>query len=110
VGTNTLQQIVIVLLVFFDVGREVQQRLVQTFAFDQEQRNQQSANAAISIQERIDGFELLMHDRALHQIGHGIADVNEFFPVVQAFIHCIHRWRHIGRWRRRTALRTDPVL
>jgi hypothetical protein len=33
-GSNALQQVVIILPVLLDVSREVQQRLVQVFAFD----------------------------------------------------------------------------
>lgn len=80
IGTaNHAERIVIGSLVPFEKIGQVQRRLLQEFQVDQLQGDQQPANAAIAVQERMDGFKLVVTDGDLDQFG------NDQFPVVPVF-------------------------
>lgn len=79
-------------------------------ALDQKERDHQAADAAVAVEERVDRFEVLVHDRALHEVGKGVVDMQVLFPGGEHFGEFFDRRRHIGRGGRRAAGRTDPVL
>jgi hypothetical protein len=51
-----------------NVGGQVQQRLGQPPPLDEEQRDQQTPDAAIPVQERVNRLEVLMHQAALDEV------------------------------------------
>src|SRR5829696_6789401 len=60
---DPLKKLVIVLPVRIDVVRQIEQRLRQAATLDQKQRDHETAESSIAVQERVYGLELLVHER-----------------------------------------------
>ena len=58
----------------------------------------------------MDGLELLVHKRALHQVGQARAIVQEELPVAECSVHLADGGRHVGRVGQGASGRPDPVL
>ena len=91
VRADAHQTAVVVVAVTFDVFGQIQQRLRQPAAFDQEQGDEQAADAAVAVEKGMDRFEMLVHQRALDQVGQFAAGVNEGFPGRQSVVHLLRR-------------------
>src|SRR5437588_5312750 len=84
VRAHALQKLVIVLAVLVDVVRKVKQRLREPAALDEEKGDEQPADAAVAVEEGMDRLELLVHQRALDEIRHLVAAVDELLPSIEA--------------------------
>src|SRR5215211_4717402 len=62
-----LQAVVILLAVLLEEVRQVEHRLVQRPVFGEEECDQQSPDAAVPVEERVDCLELRMRETDLHQ-------------------------------------------
>src|SRR5574337_1038746 len=65
VRSDPLEVIVVTLAMRLEVGGEVEQRLEEPAALDQEERDQESADPAVPVEEGMDRLELLVDQRAL---------------------------------------------
>jgi hypothetical protein len=76
---------------------------------DEEEGDEKSADSAVAIQEPMQGFELVVKERAADQRGQFARFVDEAFPVAEASLHLVCWWRneHGGRWR--VVRGADPV-
>ncbi len=104
-----LQELVVAGTVLFEIQGEVEQ-WVPEHAFGVEQEgDEKAAEAAVAIQEGVDGFELHMGERGLDKNGGGDRlVVEEFFQCAEAFQQGIRRRGHMGGIAGSGA--ADPVL
>ena len=51
----------------FQIGAHIQQRSSKAPTVYEEEHNEEAADAAVAVQERVDRFELIVHQRALRQ-------------------------------------------
>ncbi len=89
--------------------RQIGQWLRHETALGQEQRDEQPADAAVAVDERVDRLELVVHERRLHE-HRGMLLVEKPLPRVQALIHLLDRGRNECRLVEGAARRSDPVL
>jgi hypothetical protein len=61
-----LEQLVVALLVPAEMVREVEHRPLHDFPLEEEEGDEQPADAAIAVQEGVDGLELGMDEANLH--------------------------------------------
>lgn len=83
---------------------------MQRAALDELERDQQSADAAVAVQEWVDRLELRVGDSAVHERRQRIAVVQEALEMAQRVNHVGHRRWNERRIRERRSLRPDPVL
>src|ERR1700730_1707518 len=67
VRANTVKQFVIFLPVHFEIKAEVKNGLTDSTGDAQQERNQQTPQSPVSVQEGVNGFELHMHEGRLHE-------------------------------------------
>jgi hypothetical protein len=67
----------------FEVGREIEKRAGETVTEYQVEDDDQSAQPAIPIEERVNGLELIMEETALYEYWDGLVLVEEALPVRQ---------------------------
>jgi hypothetical protein len=79
-------------------------------ALDEKQGDQQTTDPAVAIEKRMDRLKLLVHDRALHEVGQRVAFVQKFLPVREQLGQFFRRRRHVGRGGRRAAGGANPIL
>jgi hypothetical protein len=104
-----LQELVIAGSVLFEIQGEVEQ-WVPEHAFGVEQEgDEKAAEAAVAIQEGVDGFELHMGERGLDENGGGDGlVVEEIFQCAEALEQGIGRRGHMSGIARACA--ADPIL
>ena len=96
-------------MVLFQTAAEVHQGFGQQSPMSKQGCNQQSADAPVAVQKRVDGFKLRMDQGHLDhrwQIRRRV--VNEPFHVGQQRGNVLRRWRYENRIAGLRA--TDPVL
>src|SRR5882757_2949242 len=71
--------------------------------------DERPANPAVSIGERVDGLELGMRNRSLHQGGE-ILPVGKCDQIVHVGGDCFVRWWYVERAAWRVVAPADPVL
>jgi hypothetical protein len=91
----------------FEENGQIQQRLRQDAALQQHQWDQQPSQASVAIQERVDGFKLVVGHRELDEQRHS-SFVEEGFEVAQRIVHGVNGGRHKRRVGRRGS--ADPIL
>lgn len=95
---DTGQGIVVTAPVAFEKVRQVQRGLGQQPVADQVKRNQQPPDAAVAVQKRVDGFELVVADGQPDQMGHGNDwVVPKLFQIAHQFGHAVLVWRNERR-------------
>lgn len=96
-----------------DVARQEQDRDVEQPLLDQIQQIQDAPGTAIAIRKRMDGLELVMHHRHLHQRVDAVLGMDELFEIAQLVADdgLADRWGidHLTRFvlQRRTRNRPD---
>ncbi|CAH1076131.1 hypothetical protein NTG1052_290004 [Candidatus Nitrotoga sp. 1052] len=95
IGAHPVEQLVIQGAMLFEIQTQVQQRLREQAALMQQQRDEQAAEPAISIEKGVDGFKLHMRQSSLDQHGGCIGWlVDELFQRCHAGFHFLRRGRH----------------
>src|SRR5437764_8953938 len=94
---DALKQIVIVATVLLEVAGQIQKRLAQATALEQKERDQESADAPVAIDEWMDGFKMLVHESALHEIRHRAIFIDELLPMLEALLHFAGRRWDVNR-------------
>ena len=95
VFADLLQQPVVLGAPHLEVQAEIQSRLTQRAGIAQHERDQQTPDAAVAIEERVDGFELHVGKPRLDQRRQlRIVRMQELFERVEAFIQPIRRRRN----------------
>ena len=93
----------------FEVEAEIENRLAQHLLIAEQQRNQQTTQAAIAVQKRVNRFKLHMRQRRLDQHRHGLrAVVQKKLQLAHAVHHFFGRRRNKGRIAGARA--ANPVL
>jgi len=110
IGADAQQRRVVLGAVRLDVRGQIEERLRQAAALSQEQRDEQAADTAVAVEERVDRLELLVHEGALDEIGQARPVLQEELPGGERGHHLIDRRWHVGGGRQRGSRRTDPVL
>lgn len=108
--THALEQRVVLAAVRLEVDGEIEERLREPTARDEEEHDQDAAQPPVAADERVDGFELRMSHGALHEIGQPIALGHEALKVVERSKHLRHRRRDVRGSGQRRVGRPDPVL
>ena len=65
--SNVLQEIVIFLAMSFEIETEIEHRLGKRLLGAKEQGNHQATQTAVSIEKRVDGFELHMRESGFQE-------------------------------------------
>ena len=86
------QMVVVLAAMLLEVGREVEQRLWQCLAQYEHERDHQSADAAVAVEERMDDLELVVSDGELDQ-EREFGLVEEAFEVGERVVHLVGRRR-----------------
>ena len=93
----------------FEIQAEVQKRLPEEPGVAQHQGDQQSSQAAVAVQERVNGLELNMRQAGLDENGKSVVGgVDEPFQVGHALLDVVGWRRNEGRIAGTRA--ADPVL
>src|SRR5437588_2499008 len=87
---------------------EVEQRQPQRTAMHEQERDQEAADTAIAVEERVDGLELGMRERTVDQVRQPAVIVHELLEGFQRDLHSWWRGRHEACGLR--AVAADPVL
>ena len=88
------QQVVVVLAaVLLEERGEVQQRPGQRVAQHEHQRDHQSSDATVAVEERMDHLELVVRDRQLHEQWE-VGLVEELLQVAERVAHVVGWRRH----------------
>lgn len=88
------QQVVVVLAaMLFEVGGEVEQRLAERAAQHQHQRDHQTSDPTVAVEERMDRLELVVGDGELHE-QREVGLVEELLQIAQRALHLAGGWRH----------------
>src|SRR5438876_661423 len=90
--------------------REIQHRLVQRLAFAEEERDEQAADAAVAIEERMNRLELSVGESDFDQQWQAIRFVQERLEVAQSGGYFVRRRRDERGVRERRGAGPDPVL
>lgn len=69
-GTRAAERIVVGASMFFQVRREIEAGLFEESFADEVKRDQESPDAAVAVEERVDRFELIMTNRNTHKVRH----------------------------------------
>ncbi len=107
---NGLEVVVVLLAVPLEVVREVKDRLVQDASFREEERDQQTADAPVAVEERVDRLELHMCQSDLDERRQVVGLVNELLEVAKRVGNDVMRRRHEASGVDHRTGRTDPVL
>ena len=110
VGAHRLEQAVVLVAVGLDVGGGIEHRVREAAALDEEQRDEQAAEPAVALEERVDGLEALVQERALHERREAGALSDEPVPLGERRVHLGHRRGHVDRRLDGRPRRSDPVL
>src|SRR2546428_6913950 len=90
--------------------REIQHWLVERVALAKKKRDQQPADAAVAIEERMNRLELSVCEAYFDQQRQVIAFVQERFEVAESFRYFVRRWRNERGVRQRRPSRPNPIL
>ena len=77
---------------------------------NEQERNEQSADSTVAVEERVDRFELRMGQPAVNQCGEFTFVVEIPLERVEGLSHLVRRWRYEGGGGKRGILRPDPVM
>jgi hypothetical protein len=93
-----------------EVVGEVEERELEDVAVAEKEGDEETADAAIAIEEGVDGFELRMSVSAVDEGGEIAGGVEEFFQVTEGLSHFVDGWRDVGGIFQSAASGSDPVL
>ena len=80
-----------------EIVAEVQHRPLEHLRMAQQERNEQPPNPAVAVQERMDGFELRMSQRADDERIQAAGVMKEPLEVAEGDVHLVRRRRDKGR-------------
>ena len=63
-----MQELVVLVPVSLNVRGKIKQGLAQPFPLDQEERDQESSDSAVAVEEWMNRLKLLMHQRAGNEV------------------------------------------
>jgi hypothetical protein len=106
--TDSAQPFIVLLLVTFETKANIQQwRRKESPLFD-EQRNQQPANASVTVEKRVNCLKLHMGEPGSHKGWQRIVAVNPLLQCTKAVWNFVRWWWHKSSVSR--ACPSDPVL
>ncbi len=108
--TNPLERVVVRLTTALEEGRKVQQRRGKPVANDEEEHDQETADTAIAVEERVDRLELVVHESRLDERRELRIVVDEALEIAEQTSKLAGGWRNERRRFYRRAGRPDPVL
>lgn len=94
--TYRLQLLVILLSVLFKERGQVEDWLEQHLLLAEQESDEQSPDAAIAVEERMNGLELCMHQPDLDQQRQSRVGMNELLQFCQILGNLVRRWRNEG--------------
>ena len=106
---HPLQAGVVLLARSFKVSAQVEKGFRQEAAGDEQQRNEQAADAPVAVEKRMDGLELRVDERGVHQRREGVV-VKELLPLPKAGHQLAGRRGNVPGVLEDASGRTDPVL
>ena len=106
---HAAQSAVVIVASRLEEGREVKKGSWQNASFTQLQRNQQTSHPAIPVEERVDGFELIVRQGRVHKRWHDPV-VHEGLPRSQMRAQRFGRRWNEGSLRQRAARLPNPIL
>ena len=83
---------------------------MQHITMHQQKSDQQAPHPTISVQKRMDRFELDVRQRAMHQYRQAMIFMQERLKVIKCVLHLMRRRRHERGPAERDIARADPVL
>ena len=92
--TDLLEPMVVLGSVRLEVPGDVQQRMLQSSGLRQHQVDQKAPDSAVSVQERMDGLELVVHETTPNEDGQLTRRVDEILPVTQRIGEHVRQRRH----------------
>ena len=93
-----------------EVVGEVEEGELEDIAVAEEEGDEEAADAAIAIEEGVDGFELGVRVGAVDEGGEIAGGVEEFFQIAEGLSHFVDGWRDVGGILEGAASGADPVL
>jgi hypothetical protein len=107
--SDALKEIVITLAARLEIKTRIQKGLAQYAFGAKKERNEQTTKAPISIEKRVNRFELHMYKSSRNEDGKFVFFVvKELFKVVETFHHLVWGRRHECSIARSAA--TNPIL
>ena len=108
VGANRAKASVVLLAMALEEQAEVQERRTQETPMLEQERDQQPADATVSVEIGVDGLELRMGQTGTHERRKFVVRMQVPFEIPKQFGECMGRWRHIDRdaW----SASANPVL
>src|SRR5262249_46853900 len=103
-------QLVVALPVALEIVREVEHRLVQHAALAQQEGDQQAPDAAVAVEERVNGLELRVRKADLDQQWQITLRVGKCLEIGERLRDDIRGGRNEGGFVQSATARADPVL
>src|SRR5690606_5337486 len=108
--THGLEARVVLRSLALEVVRQIQHRLAQHTALAKQERDKQSADAAVAVEERMDCFELRMRETDLHEQRYVVPLVQKSLERAERGWNLTRRRRYESGFGERASAGANPVL